>query len=203
MGQLITNFVTSDGLAAIFVLMVVNQCGVPFPSEVTMPLAGYFAATGHLNVVAVVVVGVAGNLVGALIAYAVSRRFGKQLLLGPGRHIGISASHLELADRAFARYGPAIALFGRFLPVVTTYVSFPAGLTRMNPAAFAVFTVIGSTIWCSALTALGYAVGANYARVSDPIGKAAIVLAALVVIGVVVWYVRGRQARARKRATSG
>jgi membrane protein DedA with SNARE-associated domain len=198
MGQLITNFVNSGGLAAIFVLMLVNQCGVPFPSEVTMPLAGYFAATGHLNVVAAILAGVAGNLVGALIAYAVSRRYGKQLLLGPGRRIGISPSHLELADRAFARYGPAIALFGRFLPVVTTYVSFPAGLARMNPAAFALFTLAGCAIWCSALTAAGYAVGANYAKVSDPIGKAAIVLAVLVVVGVVLWYVRGRRARAAR-----
>jgi membrane protein DedA with SNARE-associated domain len=197
--NLVTNFVSSGGLAAILVLMLVNQCGVPFPSEVTMPLAGYFAETGHLNVVAVVVVGVIGNLIGALIAYSVSRRFGKQLLLGPGRWIGISASHLELADRAFARYGPAIAFFGRFLPVITTYVSFPAGLARMNPAAFAACTVVASTIWCSALTAAGYAIGANYTKVSDPIGKAAIVLAVLLVIGLAVWYIRGRQARAAKR----
>jgi membrane protein DedA with SNARE-associated domain len=194
-GQLVTNFVTSGGLAAIFVLMLVNQCGIPFPSEVTMPLAGYFAAQGHLNVVAVVVVAVVANLIGALIAYTVSRRFGEQVLLGPGRRLGISNSHVELANRAFARYGPAIALVGRFLPVVTTYVSFPAGVARMNPAAFALFTVIGSAIWCSALTAVGYAVGASYTKFSDPLGKAAIVLAVLVVIGVAVWYVRGRRGR--------
>jgi membrane protein DedA with SNARE-associated domain len=201
-GNLITSFVTHGGLAAIFVLMVVNQCGIPFPSEVTMPLAGYFAATGHLNVVAVVLVGVVGNLLGALIAYGVSRRFGEQVLLGPGRRVGITNSHVELANRAFSRFGPAIALFGRFLPVVTTYVSFPAGVARMNLGLFVIFTVIGSTIWCSVLTALGYAIGANYARVSDPISKAAIVIAVLLVIGLAVWYIRGRRARAAKRATT-
>jgi membrane protein DedA with SNARE-associated domain len=199
-GQLITNWVTSGGLAAVFVLMVVNQCGVPFPSEVTMPLAGFLASRGDLNVVAVVVAGALGNLLGALIAYAAARRFGKPLLLGPGRYIGLSASHLELADRAFGRYGYPIVFFGRFLPVVTTYVSFPAGLARMNPVAFSILSLLGATVWCSALTAAGYAIGGNYDKVSGPIGKAAIVVAVLVVIALVAWYVRGRRARAAASA---
>ncbi|MBV8300650.1 MAG: DedA family protein [Candidatus Dormibacteraeota bacterium] len=200
MGQLITNWVTNGGIAAVFVLMVVNQCGIPFPSEVTMPLAGYFASTGHLNVVGVVVAGSLGALVGALIAYTLSRLFGERLLLGPGRHIGISKSHLELSQRAFSRFGYPLVFFGRFLPVFTTYVSFPAGLHRVNPVGFAVLSLAGAAIWCSALTAAGYAIGANYDKVSGPIGKAAIVLAVLIVVALVVWYVRGRRARAARTA---
>lgn len=197
MGDLITHWVNSGGTAAVFVLMVVNGCGIPIPSEVIMPLAGVLAATGHLNVVAVVIAGAAGNLVGGLVAYSLSRRFGRALLLGPGRRIGISASHLDLADRWFARYGLATVFFGRLLPVVCSYVPFPAGLAKVHPVPFAVLTLLGTLIWCSVLTAIGYGVGANYTRISGGIGKAAIALAVLVVLALAVWFVRGRRAAAR------
>lgn len=195
MGQLVTNWVTGGGIAAVLVLMTINACGIPLPSEVVMPLAGYFASQGHLNVVAVVLAGAFGQLIGSLIAYAISRRYGERVLLGPGRRVGISAHHLHSAERWFGRFGYPTVFFGRFLPVVTTYVSFPAGLARVQPVLFAVLTFAGALVWCSALTAIGYAVGANYTKVSGALGKVAIALAVLVVVGVVVWYLRGRRAR--------
>ena len=196
MGTLVSNWVTSGGIAAVLLLMLVESCGIPFPSEVIMPVAGYFAATGRLNLVAVVIAGTVGNLLGSLVAYALARRFGRPLLLGPGRRIGISPAHVALADRWFARYGLAAVFFGRLLPVVRTYISFPAGLARVKPAAFAALTFIGALPWCIALALVGYEIGANYDRVSGPIGKAAIVLAVIVVLGLVAWYIRGRRARA-------
>ena len=199
MGNLITNWVNGGGIAVILVLMVINGCGIPFPSEVIMPFAGYFAATGHLNVVGVVLAGAFGNLIGALIAYSVARRFGRTLLLGPGKRIGISAPHIDLAEKWFARFGYPAVFFGRFLPVVTSYVSFPAGLARINPVAFAGLSLAGSLVWCSALTALGYGVGANYDRYSGAIGKAAIVIAVIVVAVLAGWFIRGRRASARRR----
>lgn len=200
MGTLINTWVTGGGIAAVLVLMTVESCGIPFPSEVTMPVAGYFAATGKLNLFAVILAGTVGNVIGSLIAYWLSRRFGRALLLGPGRRIGISPSHLELADRWFARYGLWAVFLGRLLPIVRTYISFPAGLARVQPGWFALLTFVGSLPWCAALAVVGYEIGANYTKVADPIGKVAIVLAVLVVIGVVVWYVRGRRRGAGRPA---
>lgn len=200
MGSLINNWITSGGIVAVLLLMTIESCGIPFPSEVTMPVAGYFAATGKLNLIAVILAGVAGNLIGSLIAYGLSRRYGRRLLLGPGRHVGISASHLETADRWFARFGLWAVLLGRLLPVVRTYISFPAGLARVQPGWFGLLTVVGSVPWCAALAIVGYEIGENYTKVADPIGKAAIVLAVLVVIAVVVWYVNGRRRAARRGA---
>ena len=199
MGQLINNWVTGGGIAAVFVLMVVESCGIPFPSEVTMPVAGYFAATGRLSLAAVVAAGTVGNLVGSCVAYLLAHWFGRPLLLGPGRRIGISSGHLDLADRWFARYGLAAVFFGRLLPVVRTYISFPAGLARVRPAWFAVLTIAGALPWCLALSLVGYAIGQSYTKVADPIGKAAIVLAVLIVVALAGWYVRGRR-RARAKA---
>ncbi len=192
MGGLIGHWVTSGGLLIVFVLMLINSCGVPFPSEVIMPVAGVLAATGHFSIVVVIIAGVAGNWLGALLAYALARRYGRPLLLGPGRRIGISPRHLDLADHWIDRYGMAAVFFGRMLPVVHTYISFPAGLARMQPVWFGGLSLLGSTAWVTFLALLGYEVGANYTKVSGPIGTLAIVIAVLVVIAVVAWYLRGR-----------
>jgi membrane protein DedA with SNARE-associated domain len=193
------NFIESYGLVAVFVLMVLESCGVPFPSEVVMPTAGLLAATGRMNLVAAIFAGAAANLVGSLIAYGLAARFGEPLLLGPGRYIGIRRHHLELADGWFERWGLAAVFVGRVLPVIRTYISFPAGLARVNLPRFAVLTFAGALPWCAALAVAGYVLGGNYDRISAPVQKAAIVIALLVAATVVVWYVRGRrEARGRE-----
>jgi membrane protein DedA with SNARE-associated domain len=202
MGGVIGQWVTSGGILIVLGLMLINSCGVPFPSEVIMPVAGVLAATGHFNIVAVIVAGIGGNLIGALLAYSLARRFGRPLLLGPGRRIGISPSHLDLADRWFERYGLPTVFFGRMLPVICTYISFPAGLAKVQPVWFAVLSLLGSTVWVTFLGVLGYEVGANYTKVSGPISKIAIVFAVLIAIAVVIWYIRGRR-RAASRSNAG
>lgn len=187
-------FIASYGLLAILLLMAAESCGVPFPSEVIMPVGGVLVATGHLQLVPVVLVGAFGNLAGSAIAYALAARFGAPLLLGPGRWIGLSRSHLELADRWFDRYGLIAVFAGRMLPVVRTYISFPAGLARLRWAPFVGLTLAGAVPWCAALTAVGVGLGTGYERVSGPIQKAAIVIAVLVVAAVAAWFLRGRSA---------
>ena len=194
----VSNFIATYGLVAVFVLMVVESCGIPFPSEVIMPTSGLLAATGHMNLVAAIVVGALANLVGSLIAYGLAARFGKPLLLGPGRYVGIRRHHLELAEGWFQRWGLIAVLVGRVLPAVRTYISFPAGLARIDLIRFSVLTFVGALPWCAALALVGYELGRNYDRVSGPVGKVAIVIALLVVAVVVVWYVRGREPRSRE-----
>ena len=203
MGHAVTSFVTAHGVLAVLLLMAVESCGIPFPSEVIMPVGGALAAgalgDSHPNLAAVIVAGAAGNLIGSVVAYALAARFGEPLLLGPGRYIGISRSHVELAERWFARHGLAAVFFGRVLPVVRTYISFPAGLARVEPLRFVVLTFAGALPWCAALAVGGYQVGANYDRISGPITKAAFVVAALVAVAIVGWLWRGRRVADRGR----
>lgn len=189
----VSNFVGAYGLVAVFALMVVESCGVPLPSEVIMPTAGLLAAAGHMNLVAAVVAGAAANLAGSLIAYGLAARFGEPLLFGPGRYVGIRRHHVELADGWFRRWGLLAVLVGRCLPVIRTYISFPAGLARVDLLRFSILTFVGALPWCAALAYVGYVLGRNYDRISGPVEKAAIVIALLVAAAVVVWYVRGRR----------
>ena len=194
----VSNFIAGYGLLAVFVLMVGESCGFPFPSEVIMPTAGVLAAAGHMNLVAAIIAGGLANLVGSLIAYWVAARFGEPLLLGPGRYIGIRRHHLELADGWFRRWGLLAVFLGRVLPVIRTYISFPAGLARIDLAKFSVLTLVGALPWCAALALVGYVLGRNYDRISGPPEKGAIAIALLVAIVIVVWYVRGREPRGGK-----
>ena len=195
-GGFARDFVRDHGLGAVFVLMAVESCGIPFPSEVIMPVAGAVAAGAivgaHLGLVPAIVAGAAGNLVGSLVAWVIAARLGEPILLGPGRYIGIRRSHIELADRFFARRGLLAVFLGRVLPVIRTYISFPAGLARVPIVPFAVLTFLGALPWSAGLAIAGYEVGANYDRISGPIEKAAIVIAVLAVVAVAVWFVRGR-----------
>jgi membrane protein DedA with SNARE-associated domain len=194
----LSQFVATYGLLAVFVLMVGESCGFPFPSEVIMPTAGLLAATGHLNLYAAILAGALANLVGSLIAYGLAARFGEPLLLGPGRYIGIRRHHLELADGWFRRWGLWAVFIGRVLPVIRTYISFPAGLARIDLARFSILTFVGALPWCAFLALIGYVLGRSYDRISRPIETAAVALAALVALVVIVWYLRGREPRGAK-----
>jgi membrane protein DedA with SNARE-associated domain len=193
LGSTVTGWVESGGLVAVLLLMAAESCGIPFPSEVIMPFAGYFAGTGHMNFAAAVVAGAVGNLIGSLVAYVIAARFGKPVLLGPGRFVGIRAHHIEIADRWFQRYGLAAVFFGRMLPVVRTYISFPAGLAGVDLLRFSALTFIGALPWCFVLAWAGEQVGARWDTISGPIEMAAIVVAVLVVAVVVAWIIRGRR----------
>lgn len=194
----VSQFIAAYGLVAVFVLMVGESCGLPLPSEIIMPTSGLLAAAGHMNLIAAIVIGAVANLVGSLIAYALAARFGKPLLLGPGRYAGIRPHHLELADAWFTRWGLLAVLIGRVLPVIRTYISFPAGLARVELVRFSILTLVGALPWCAMLALVGYELGRNYERVSGPVSKLAIVIALLVLLVLAVWYARGREPRSRE-----
>ena len=183
-------FIASYGYLAIFVLMVAESACIPVPSEVTMVFGGALAAGAvagaHLNLALVIAVGVAGNVVGSYIAWGVGayggrsawRRWGKYVLLRPG--------DIDRADRWFDRHGTKAVFFGRLLPVVRTFISLPAGIARMNPARFGVYTLAGCIPWTAALAWAGYAVGANWQHVAGAFHGATYAIAGVIVALVVV-----------------
>ncbi|HVS50394.1 MAG TPA: DedA family protein, partial [Candidatus Dormibacteraeota bacterium] len=142
MTQWLNNLVASWGLIAIFVTMVGESAGLPISSEIVVPLGGALASQGKLNLVLVVAVSSVANLVGSLIAFYLTRRYGERVVLSrAGRWAGLSRGHLRLANRFFGRFGLWAVFLGRLLPIVRTYISFPAGLSKMTYLWFSVVTL--------------------------------------------------------------
>jgi membrane protein DedA with SNARE-associated domain len=177
--------------------MTLESCGVWVPSEVVMTAAGWLALGGHMNLPLAIVAGTLGNLVGSLIAYGLAAKWGEPLLLGPGKWVGITPKHIAHAKKWFDRFGMWSVFIGRDLPVIRTYISFPAGLSKVKLVPFAALTLLGSIPWNAALVLAGYQFGAKYDQVAGPISKAAILIGIAVAVIMVMWYMRGR-ARTRE-----
>lgn len=197
-------FITSYGYLAIFVLMVAESACIPIPSELIMTLGGALAAGAvpgsHLNLFGVIAAGVAGNVVGSYIAWAIGRYGGQAALRRWGGKVWLREHDLDRANRWFARHGQKAVLIGRLLPVVRTFISLPAGIAGMDPVRFGVYTTIGCIPWTAALAWAGYAVGAQWQSVATGFHTPTYIIAAVVVVAAVggLWlYLR------RKRSGHG
>jgi membrane protein DedA with SNARE-associated domain len=191
---LLSALVAKGGLVAIMLTMTAESAGVPISSEIVVPLGGYLARQGLLSLAGVVAAASAGNVIGSSVAFALSRRYGPRLLTRHGRWLGLHEGHLRLAERFFGRFGMAAVFVGRLLPVVRTYISFPAGLSRMTWPAFLIATFAGCIPWNLALAFAGLWLGGQYQLVERAGGPVTVVAAACVLIVLVVAYQIGRRA---------
>jgi membrane protein DedA with SNARE-associated domain len=191
----VTSLLSHWGYLAVFVLMVAESACIPIPSELVMMFGGALAASGTLSLVAVIVVGTLANLVGALLAWAAGRWWGRAAILRWGRYVGVHEQGLVRAEAWFARFGQPTVFFGRVLPVVRTFVSVPAGVGEMPVVRFGVLTLVGSVIWNAALAVAGFELGAHWQSVEHQIGVAGDVVAVLVVAALAVVVLRWRLRR--------
>ncbi len=183
MTQWLISLVSSWGLIAIFVTMAGESAGLPISSEIVVPLGGALASQGKLNFIAVVLVSSVANLAGSLIAFYVTRRYGEAVVLSrAGRWMGLSRGHLRLANRFFDRWGLWAVFLGRLLPIVRTYISFPAGLSRIGYVKFIVVSLLGAIPWNFGLAYAGLLLGQHWEQVASTLAPAAIPVAIVVVL---------------------
>jgi len=154
--------ISALGYSGIVLLMAIESACIPLPSEVIMPFSGYLVYTGRFNLWAVGIAGALGCVLGSLVAYWVGMHGGRRLIERYGRFIFISTHDLDLADRWFARYGEIIVFASRLLPVVRTFIAFPAGVARMNLSRFILYTFAGSLPWCLGLAYIGQKLGEEW-----------------------------------------
>lgn len=185
----ITGIVDRAGYTGVFFLMVAENLFPPIPSELIMPLAGFTAAQGKLNVVLVVLAGTAGSLLGALFWYYIGRWLGQERLkhfaARHGRWLTLTPEQVGQASDWFDRYGAMAVFFGRLVPTVRTLISVPAGISAMPLASFLLFTALGTAIWTALLAGAGYVLQDHYGRVADYVGPVSNVIIGLII----VWYV--------------
>jgi len=154
--------ISALGYGGVVLLMGIESACIPLPSEIIMPFAGYLVSTGQMNLWAVGVAGAIGCVLGSLVAYWVGMYGGRPLIEKYGRFVLISPHDLDLADRWFGRYGEAIVFTSRLLPVIRTFIAFPAGVARMKLSRFIVYTFAGSLPWCLGLAYVGQKLGEQW-----------------------------------------
>jgi membrane protein DedA with SNARE-associated domain len=142
--------------------MGIESACIPLPSEIIMPFSGYLVYTGRFSLWGVAVAGAVGCVLGSIVAYYVGMYGGRPLIEKYGRYILVSHHDLDLADRWFAKYGEIIVFASRLLPVVRTFIAFPAGIARMNKTRFIVYTFLGSLPWCFGLAYVGQVLGEQW-----------------------------------------
>jgi membrane protein DedA with SNARE-associated domain len=162
LSDFIISVIEQLGYAGVFVGMTLESAGLPIPSEVIMPFAGYVVWKGGLTLIGITLAGTLGCLAGSLIAYYIGLWGGRPLLERYGKYVLIRKHELDLADKWFGKYGDRAVFVSRLLPVVRTYISFPAGIVKMDVKKFSLYTVLGSLLWCFGLAYIGVLLGPHW-----------------------------------------
>jgi membrane protein DedA with SNARE-associated domain len=182
------------GWPGVIFLMAVESAAIPFPSEIIMPLAGWLlvkdAGHGFEWLFLAAFFGALGNTIGSLVAYYAGAWGGRPFLRRYGRFVFITRRELDWADRWFERYGEPAVFISRLLPVVRTFISVPAGVTRMNVWRFTFLTFAGSYPWSFGLAAAGFALGEHWERLTGWFRPVAVPIAIALALLVVVYIYR-------------
>jgi membrane protein DedA with SNARE-associated domain len=187
-----TDLIDSVGAVGVFLLMTLESACIPVPSEAIMLFAGFNVSEGDMTLLEIIVAGVAGNVVGSSIAYAVGY-YGRIELLDRNRFIHINKKHLDQADRWFERHGDATVFFTRMLPIIRTFISLPAGVARMPFGRFVLFTTLGCIPWVTGLALIGREVGDNWEDWRHNLEYFDYVVGVAIVAGLIYLIVRRRR----------
>ena len=201
----------SVGYVGVMIAMAIESAMVPLPSELILPYAGFLVSDashveplthGPWNYWIVVIVATIGNTLGSLIAYAIGAWGGRPFLERYGRYLLIRPHEIELAERFFARYGAATAFFSRLLPVVRTFISFPAGVARMPLATFIAYSTAGAFLWSMLLVFAGVQLGSRWVDIRHALQPFDLAIAIVVVLGLVlfIWWRLGMPGRRRRES---
>ena len=156
--------VQAGGYIGVALLMAIESACVPLPSEIIMPFAGSLVPAGRFTLAGLATAGALGCNVGSTLAYLVGARGGRPAVDRWGRYVLLSHRDLDWSERFFERYGGVTVFVSRLLPVVRTFIAFPAGLARMPMLRFQAYTFAGSWIWCFGLAFVGTKLGEAWDR---------------------------------------
>jgi membrane protein DedA with SNARE-associated domain len=198
------------GYLGVLVAMAIESAMIPIPSELILPFAGFMVSdpakiepltNGPWSFWIVVVVATLGNTLGSLVAYAIGAWGGRPFLERYGKHLLIRPHEIEIAERFFARWGAQTAFFSRLLPIVRTFISFPAGVARMPIRTFVLYSTAGAFIWSTVLVWAGVQLGQRWTEIRRALQPFDLVIAVVAVVGLAAlfWLRLGRPLPGRRR----
>ena len=199
MDTLFYDFINQFGYFAVGALIFIENVFPPIPSEVILPLSGFFTTTTDMVLPLVIASATAGSVLGAYILYGIGYVLSRERLMRffetrPMRLLGFKGTDIASAVDWFDRKGQATVLICRCIPVVRSLISIPAGTARMNPVKFTLFTLVGSAVWNTILCSLGAAAGSAWMQVSEQAEWISdivkYVIIALVIIVAIFWIVK-------------
>jgi len=182
--------ISSLGYFGVFLCMTIESACIPLPSEIIMPFSGYLIYTGAFNIYLVTLFGALGNVAGSVIAYVIGYYGGRPFIEKYGKYFFMSKHDIDMADKWFDKYGPIATLVARCLPIIRTFISLPAGISKMKFPIFALYSFIGSLPWCFGLAYIGLKLGENWNTLGSYFHKFDIVIGAILIAGVAYWIKR-------------
>jgi membrane protein DedA with SNARE-associated domain len=197
------SFLTHAGYAALIVFGFVEACCIPISSEITFGFAGVLAFQGHLNLVLVIVIGSLAELGGSYVSYFVGRVGGRPLVERLGKFALITRKDIDRAEHFMAGRGSWTVIIGRMLPVIRAFISIVAGLVEVPAGQFGLLSLVGTVIYATVLSVIGYEVGSAWHSISHDISIGGYVIVVLVIVAIAGFVVyRLREVR-REAAASG
>ena len=205
MSSTFNNFLLHYSYFAVFILSFISSMGIPAGSEVAI-IGGGALASGevhkllsngqpgteffHLSLILVILLALLGEVLGSMVGYLIGLKGGRVAVDKWGKYLLLTHKDLDRAEAWFNRHGDPLVLFGRFIPLLRSFVSFAAGLAEMAFAKFVLFTVIGCAVWCTALSLLGYSLGSTYDSVQKKFSYAsyAVAILAVVAVALLIWH---------------
>ncbi len=187
MTSLIIRIISTLGYPGVAFLMAIQTMAIPMPSEIILPFAGSLVAQGRFSLVALALVGALGSALGSSLAYYIGYRGGRPLVNRYGRYILISQHDLDLVEKFFQKFGHVSAFFGQLLPVVRSFIAFPAGAAKMDYPRFVAYTFVGSFLWSLVLGYFGMKLGENWSVLREKLHGFDTAIVVLIAVGAAWW----------------
>ncbi len=184
--EILVTIVVKLGYFGIFLGMLLESTPIPIPSELIMIPAGIAASKGEINIYLATFLGIFGNLVGAALCYLLSLHFGRKFIMKFGKYLFLKTEIVYKMEGFFKKHGPISVFFGRLIIGFRHFISIPAGLAKMNIKFFYLYTVLGSSIWTSILSAAGYFIGDNQDLIEKYLSQILLLILTLTAAAIII-----------------
>lgn len=186
---LVQNFIEEYGLISIFIIVMLEYANLPLPSEVVLPFVGIMVSKGNIGFEIAVIISIIGGLVGSITNYLLGLYFGKPVIKYLLENHPKTKNSIKSSTWWIKKYGKLSVMLARVVPLARTFISIPAGMTKMNIGSFLLYSSIGISIWNTVLIYLGYVLGGNLHQITYIMKNYSIIMLILVVIGIVAYYI--------------